>query len=276
MAMTQGDKYALRVFFFAAIPLAKTVAENDPKFSRKFEGKSFTFQISVLDEGFKKTGKLSTHFVVKDGKWETHAGETLANPDIELEFDSVTKFILFFTGKGKPLPKMKGVLKHFGLFVSILLTLLRMAGLLQAKTAPEKDEDKDLLVMLYFNLLTTGVSQLNRVEHPGVKAFTEPSPDRVFAFKVTGKEKLQAWLRVRRGETASGRGECKRCEPFLCMRFDSAASALGILMGTLDMIPAMQSGALCIDGAPEIGNEFSTQLFTVAYYAQGTYLDDQK
>lgn len=276
MAMTQGDKYALRVFFFAAIPLAKTVAENDPKFAAKFKGKSFTFQISVLDEGFKKTGKLATHFVVTDGKWETHTGETLANPDVELEFSSVDKFILFFTGKGMPLPKMKGVLKHFGLFLNILFTLLRMSSLLQAKTAPEKEEDQDLLVLLYFNLLTTGVSQLNRVEQPDIKAFTNPSPDRVFAFKVTGKEKLQAWLRVRRGETVSGRGECKRCEPFLCMRFDSSASALGILMGTLDMIPAMQVGKLAIDGAPEIGNDFSAQLFKVAYYAQGTYLDDQK
>lgn len=274
--MTQGDKYALRIFFFAAIPLAKTVAENDPKFIKKFKGKSFTFQISVLDEGFKKTGKLSTYFVVEDGKWTTHTGETLENPDIELEFSTVQKFILFFTGKGMPLPKMKGVLKNFGKFVAVLLTLLRMAGLLQATKAPEKEEDQDLLVLLYFNLLTVGVSQLNRVEHPGVKAFTEPSPDRVFAFKVTGKEKLQAWLRVYQGQTVSGRGACKRCDPFLCMRFDSSASALGILMGTLDMIPAMQAGKLAIDGAPEIGKEFSTQLFTVAYYAQGTYLDDQK
>jgi hypothetical protein len=189
MAMTQGDKYALRIFFFAAIPLAKTVAENDPKFVKKFKGKSFTFQISVLDEGFKKTGKLSTHFVVEDGKWTTHTGETLENPDIELEFSSVQKFILFFTGKGMPLPKMKGVLAHFGKFVAVLLTLLRMASLLQATSAPAKDEDKDLLVLLYFNLLTVGVSQLNRVEHPDVKAFTNPSPDRVYAFKVTGKEK---------------------------------------------------------------------------------------
>ena len=27
---------------------------------------------------------------------------------------------------------------------------------------------------------------------------------------------------------------------------------------------------------PDKGNELSAQLFTVAYYAQGTYLDDQK
>lgn len=276
MAMTEGDKYALRIFFFSAIPLLKTVCENDPKFVSKFKNKSFTFQISVLSEEFKKTGKLSTHFVVKDGKWETHTGETHPNPDIELEFSEVGKFILFFTGRGMPLPKMKGAVRHLPTFVCILLGLLRMAGLLQATKMPEKKEDQDLLVLLYFNLLTVGVSQLNRVDHPDVKHFTEHSPDRVYAFKVDGNDKLQAWIRVAHGKSVSGRGECTRCKPFLCMRFDSAASALGILMGTLDMIPAMQEKKLCIDGAPEIGNDFSAQLFTVAYYAQGTYLDDQK
>jgi hypothetical protein len=60
------------------------------------------------------------------------------------------------------------------------------------------------------------------------------------------------------------------------MRFDSSDTALGILMSTLDMIPAMAAGKLAIDGAPEIGAAFSNLLFTVAYYAQGTYLDDQK
>lgn len=276
MAMTQGDKYALRIFFFAAIPLAKTIAENDPKFVEKFKGKSFTFQISVLDEGFKKTGKLSTHFIVEDGKWTTHAGETHPNPDIELQFSSVQKFILFFTGKGMPLPKIKGALAHLGKFVAILMTLLRMAGLLQATDVPPKKEDQELLVLLYFNLLSTGVSQLNRVAHPEIKAFTEDSPDRVYAFAVTGYEKLQAWIRVRKGETVSGRGECKRSAPFLCMRFDSPEHALEILMSKADMIDYMKKKYLCIEGAPEFGASFSNLLFAVAYYAQGTYLDEQK
>lgn len=276
MAMTQGDKYALRIFFFAAIPLAKTVAENDPKFVKKFKGKNFVFQISVLSPEFKKTGKLSTHFVVKDGKWETHTGETHPHPDIELEFSTPEKFILFFTGKGMPLPKIKGALAHLPTFVNILMTLLRMAGLLQATDVPEKPEDQELLVLLYINLLTVGVSQLNRVEHPDVKHFTEGSPDRVYAFAVTGHEKLQAWLRVKDGQTVSGRGECKRCKPFVCMRFDSPKHALEILMSKVEMIPYMQKGYLSIEGAPEFGNELSAQLFTVAYYAQGTYLDDQK
>ncbi|MEG1612994.1 MAG: hypothetical protein RR357_02380 [Clostridia bacterium] len=274
--MTQGDKYALRIFFFSALPLVKVIAENDPKFVKKFKGKNFVFQVSVLDEGFKKSGKLATHFVVEDGKWTTHVCEAHANPDIELEFSTVQKFILFFTGKGMPLPKLKGVLKHFGKFVAILLTLLRMAGLLQATEVPTDPYDQELLVQLYFYLLTTGVSQLNRVDHPDVKNFTADSPDRVYAFAVTGFDNLQAWLRVRKGETVSGRGACKRCTPFLCMRFDSPKHALEILMSKAEMIPYMTQGFLSIEGAPEFGAALSNLLFTVAFYAQGTYLDQQK
>lgn len=256
MAMTQGDKYALRIFFFAAIPLAKTVAENDPKFVKKFKGKNFVFQISVLSPEFKKTGKLSTHFVVKDGKWETHTGETHPHPDIELEFSTPEKFILFFTGKGMPLPKIKGALAHLPTFVNILMTLLRMAGLLQATDVPEKPEDQELLVLLYINLLTVGVSQLNRVEHPDVKHFTEGSPDRVYAFAVTGHEKLQGWLRVKDGQTVSGRGECKRCKPFVCMRFDSPKHALEILMSKVEMIPYMQKDICPSKARPNSATNF--------------------
>lgn len=51
--------------------------------------------------------------------------------------------------------------------------------------------------MLYINLLTVGVSQLNRVEHPDVKHFTEGSPDRVYAFAVTGHENSKAGSALR-------------------------------------------------------------------------------
>lgn len=273
--MTQGDKYALRIFFFSALPLLKVIAETDPAFSKKFAGKSFVFQVSVLSPEFGKTGKLATHFVVENGAWTTHVCETHASPDIELEFSEVKKFILFFTGKGMPLPKMKGVLKNFGKFVSILLTLLRMAGLLQAKDAPAKPFDQELLVKLYFYLLSNGISQLNKVGHPDMRKFTEQSPDRAYAFAVTGYDDLQAWVRVRQGSSMAGRGQYMRSMPFLTMRFDTPMHALNILMSKADMMEYMKSGYLTIEGAPEFGAALGDLLLTVGYYAQGTYLDAQ-
>ncbi len=271
--MTKDDKYALRIFFFSALPLVKVIAETEQKFADKFKGKSFVFQISVLSDEFKKTGKLATHYVVEDGKWTVFVGESHPSPDIELEFPTVNKFILFFSGKGMPLPKMKGVLKNFGKFVAILLTLLRMAGLLQAKDAPEKLEDQTMLVKLYFYLLSSGISQLNKVEHPEVKKFTESSPDRAYAYAVTGYDDLQAWLRVRGGETKSGRGAYPRCKPFLTMRFDTPLHALDILMSKGDMIEYIKQGFLTIEGAPEFGGSLGNLMMTVGYYAQAQYLD---
>jgi hypothetical protein len=273
--MTQGDKYALRIFFFAALPLLKVIAETEPKFKKKFEGKSFVFQVSVLSDEFKKTGKLATHFVVENGEWTTYVCQTHPKPDIELEFPTIQKFILFFTGKGMPLPKMKGVLKNMGKFVAILLTLLRMAGLLQAKDAPTDLDDQIMLVKLYFYLLSNGISQLNKVDHVATKAFTKTSPDRAYAYAVDGYEDLQSWIRVKQGNTVSGRGEYKRSKPFLTMRFDTPLHALDILMSKGDMVDYIKQGFLTIEGAPEFGAALGDLMMDVGYYAQGTYLDEQ-
>lgn len=271
--MSQEDKNALRIFFFSALPLLKVIAETDPKFTKKFVGKSFVFQISVLSDEFKKSGKLATHFIVENGKWTTHVCETHASPDIELEFSNPQKFILFFTGKGMPLPKMKGVIKNFGKFVAILMTLLRMAGLLQAKEAPEKAADQEMLVKLYFYLLSNGISQLNKVGHPETKAFTLTSPDRAYAYAVDGHEDLQAWVRIRQGESMAGHGAYKRSKPFLTMRFDTPVHALNILMSKADMIEYMKAGYLTVEGAPEFGGALGNLMMSVGYYAQGAYLD---
>jgi len=273
--LTQGDKYALRIFFFSALPLLKVIAETDPGYKKKFAGKSFVFQVSVLSDEFKKTGKLATHFVVENGAWTTHVCESHPKPDIELEFSTPEKFILFFTGKGMPLPKMKGVLKNFGKFVAILLTLLRMAGLLQAKDAPEKLEDQTMLIKLYFYLLSNGISQLNKVNHPATKAFTEKSPDRTYAYAVNGYEDLQAWVRVKQGNTVAGHGAYKRCKPFLTMRFDNPIHALDILMSKGDMVEYMKQGFLTVEGAPEFGGVIGALMMDVGYYAQGSYLNEK-
>ena len=42
------------------------------------------------------------------------------------------------------------------------------------------------------------------------------------------------------------------------MRFDNLDSALGILLGTDDMLEAVKTGHLIMDGAPEFGGQFVT------------------
>ncbi|MDR3293594.1 MAG: hypothetical protein LBT20_05780 [Clostridiales bacterium] len=272
--ITQSDLYAARIFLHAAVPLLKVICESEPKYGDKFKGKSFVFQVSALYADA-PGGKLATHFSVEDGVWTTHAGVTHDAPTVEFLFPNLKKLIIFFSGKGMPLPKIKGLSK-LGVFVPILLALLRMAGLMQAKDKPEKLEDQIMLCKLYLYLLPNGISQLNKMGHPDVTVVTKTSPDRAYALAIDGYPELQSWIRVKAGKSMSGRGEYKRCKPFLTMKFASPSLALDILMSKADMVDYMGSGKLVVDGAPEFGGTVGGLMFKVAYYAQGTYLDAEK
>lgn len=270
LVLTDDDRYAAGIFFYSALPLLKVIVDNEPKYGDRFKGKSFVFQVSAKTDD-PDAGLMATHFVVTDGVWQVVPGKAHERPDIEFAFSDLKKFVVFFAGKGMPLPKIKGFRK-LGTLVGILLALLRMAGLLQAKDAPTKDADKEMLVRLYFYLLPSGISRLNKMGHPKAKAFTEPSPDRAYAYAVTGHPELKAWLRIKAGNSKSGRGEYPRCKPFLTMRFDTTDHALDILMSKADMIDYLQKQFLIIEGAPEFGAALGDLMLLVGYYAQGQYM----
>ncbi len=270
--VTQNDLFAARIFFNSALPLLKVIVQDVPDIGKKFAGKSFVFQVSALCDQA-ENGKMATYFDVKDGGFTTHVSEVHASPDIELEFSDLHKFILFFSGRGTPLPKMKGVLKHLGLFVSLLTALLKMAGLLQAKDAPAQEADQRLLVKLYFYLLTNGISQLNKAGQEKIHAWALASPDRAYAFAVTGAADLAGYIRVYEGNSKAGHGEYPRCKPFLTLRFDTPMHALDILMSKGDMLDYIAKRYLTVEGAPEFAGVVGEFMFIVGDYAKGLYLD---
>ncbi|MDR0697375.1 MAG: hypothetical protein LBF68_07605 [Christensenellaceae bacterium] len=272
--ITQSDRYAAGIFFYAAIPLLKVICESEPKYGDKFKGKSFVFQISAADADA-PNGKLATHFVVENGVWTTHVGEVHEKPDVEFAFPNLRKFVIFFTGKGMPLPKIKGLCK-LGILVPVLMALLRMAGLMQAKEKPINLPDQIMLCKLFLYLLPNGISRLNKMGHPDIKAVTDNSPDRAFALIIEGYPDLQSWLRIKTGKSMSGRGEYKRCKPFLAMKFKNPSLALDILMSKADMVAYIREEKLFIDGAPEFAGTVGGLMFKVAYYAQGEYLVVEK
>lgn len=270
--ITQSDLYAARIFLYAAVPLLKVICESEPKYGDKFKGKSFVFQISAAYERA-EGGKFATHFVVEDGVWTTHAGAVHEKPDVEFAFPNLRNLNIFFSGKGMPLPKIKGLLK-LGILVPVLMALLRMAGLMQAKDKPTDPHDQAMLCKLYLYLLPNGISQMNKLGHPDVKLVTEPSPDRAYALIIHGEDtSLKSWIRMKAGKTMSGRGEYKRSKPFLTMEFKNPDLALDILMSKADMVQYIREEKLFINGAPEFGGTVGNLLFGVAYYAQGTYLE---
>ena len=252
MAHTTEALYSNKIFLNAALPLVKVIANDVPSLKKKFEHAHAVIQVSCLDPEV-EGGKRGMHFVVNSGAWLVHTCLT-KDPHIELEFKSVENLNDFFKGKITPagIPKIRGI-KYAGTLVSFVMVLLKMANLLGATEAPKDEETKELLVKCYFYLLSSGISQLNKMGHPGIKDWTTKSPDRVYAFAVDNYPQDSAFIRIKAGKSRAGRGEYKRAMPFFTLRFNNLDSALGILMSTDDMLEATKTGRLIMDGGPEFG-----------------------
>lgn len=267
MANTTDTYLANRLFFNAVLPLIKVIANDVPDIKKKFAKVHAVIQVSALDpeaEG----GKRAMHFVVNGEEWQVHLDAVERKPHVELEFKSMEHMNDFFKGKMMPLPKIKGMAKNFSAFTAFLSALLKMSSLLSAKEPPKDDFSKELLVKCYFYLLSSGISQLNKCGHEEIHDWAAKSPDRVYAWAVDGYPQISAYLRIKAGKSRAGRGEYKRAMPFFTLRFDNLDHALGILMGTDDMLEAVKKGHLIMDGAPEFGGQIGAYMLTVAGFVQ--------
>ncbi len=109
---------------------------------------------------------------------------------------------------------------------------------------------------------------MNKAGHPDVSKWARKSPDRVYAWVLDDMPDVAAYLRVKAGNTKSARGLYTRSKPFFTMRFDSADSALGILLEIDDMIEATINGKLIMEGAPEFGAQLGEYMLLVGSYAK--------
>ena len=267
MAHTQEALYSNKIFLNAALPLVKVIANDVPSLKKKFENAHAVIQVSCLDPDV-EGGKQGMHFVVNSGEWLVHTCLT-KDPHIELEFKSVENLNDFFKGKITPagIPKIRGI-KYAGTLVSFVMVLLKMANLLGATEPPKDEETKELLVKCYFYLLSSGISQLNKMGHKEIKEWTSKSPDRVYAFAVDGYPQVSAFLRIKAGKSRAGRGEYKRAMPFFTLRFNNLDSALGILMSIDDMLEATKAGRLIMDGGPEFGAQLGGFMLEIGALAK--------
>lgn len=268
MAHTKEALYSNKIFLNAALPLVKVIANDVPSLKKKFENVEATIiQVSCMDPECAE-GKQGMHFIVNKGEWLIH---TCLNPDpdIELTFKSMEALNDFFKGNITPagIPKIKGM-KKAGILVSFVMVLLKMANLLGATEPPKDEETKELLVKCYFYLLSSGISQLNKMGHTEIRDWTTKSPDRVYAFAVDGYPQVSAYLRIKAGKSRAGRGEYKRAMPFFTLRFNNLDSALGILMSIDDMLEATKAGRLIMDGAPEFGAQIGAFMLEIGALAK--------
>ena len=259
-----------KIFMNAVLPLLKVIVADTPSLAKKFKSVHCIYQVSALDPDA-PGGKYATHFQVNSDEWVIHTDKVEPKPMVELEFKTVEAMNQFFKGKIGPatLPKMKGALKHTGAFAAFMMALLKMSSILTAKTPPEAEEDKRLMVKCYFYLLSSGISQLNKNGHEEIHDWAKKSPDRVYAWAVDNEPTVSAYIRVKAGKTRAGRGTYKRALPFFTMRFNNLDSALGILMSTDDMLESTRTGKLIMDGAPEFGAQLGAYMIMVGDMAQG-------
>jgi hypothetical protein len=273
----EKDIYANRIFLNAALPLVKVLSREVPALKKSFRGKNGVIQISALVqpedaaiagivpvEG--KAALVGTHFIVTDGEITVGLGPSGAKPGVELRFKNIPTLNAFFKGDMKALPKISGVFSP--LFIPVMKTLLKLSSMLGASKPPASEADRDLLVKLYFYLLANGVSQLNKAGESGVKKWAAASPDRVYAFRVIGRDDLAAFIRVKAGKTKASRGRYTRALPFFCLAFRDVDAALGTLLQIDDLFEASCNGKIIMEGAPEFGSTLGDFMLTVAALAK--------
>lgn len=265
--LSKDELYTNKIFLNAALPLVKTIATDVPELAKCFEHAHAVIQVSAVCDEVPE-GKVGMHFVVNSGEWLVHTCLT-KDPHIELEFKSVEALNSFFKGNITlgAIPKIHGI-KKAGVLVSFVRVLLKMSSVLTATEAPKDLKDQELMVKCFFYLLSSGISQLNKAGHEDIHSWAAKSPDRVYAFAVDGYPQVSAYIRVKAGKTRAGRGEYKRAMPFFTLRFNNFESALGILLGTDDMLESVKSGKLIMDGAPEFGAQIGNYMLMVGDYAR--------
>lgn len=260
--ITDNELYSNKIILNSVLPLLKVLVSAKPDLAKGFAGKNAVVQFSAKN----CEGKVATHFLIEEGVWTVIPGVT-EKPDVDFEFKGIREFNAFFRGKSSKLPKIKG-LRHLGIVIPTFKTLLTLSKLLGAKKPPEREVDKELLVKMFFYLLTSGISQLNKAGHPEISNWVAKSPDRVYAFAVTGKSDLSAYIRVKAGNSKASRGEYTHSKPFFTMRFGTVDDALGILLETDDMIEATIKERLIMEGAPEFGAQIGDYMKVVGAYVK--------
>jgi hypothetical protein len=259
---TKEEIFANRIFLNSVLPLLKVIVENQGTLAQKFKNRTVVVQISADDPD----GKVGTYFNIQNGAWNVVKG-IAEKADLELEFQSIPHLNGFFAGKSKKFPRIKGWYK-ISLLSGVLKALMYMAKMLGATKPPVKETEKDLLVKLFFYLLPSGISQLNKAGHPEISKWAGKSPDRVYAWVVNGKPELSSYIRVKAGKTKAAHGQYTYSKPFFTMRFDSVDSALGILLQRDDMIAATTNGRIIMEGAPEFGAQIGEFMMLVGSYAK--------
>ncbi|HOD00259.1 MAG TPA: hypothetical protein PKH54_09945 [Myxococcota bacterium] len=256
-----------RLFFRAAFPVMKVPLADDPAIAKAFKGVRAHVQFSadcdpaLTPDGSGRVGAC-LHF--DDGEL-TVVEELFETPDLVLHFPSLKAMNTLLRG-GLAMPRIRGGLKNFGLLVKMLTLLMRLTLMLPTNR-PKDPLKRYLKVKMSIYMITTALSNFNRLGNPRMREWTAKQPDRIYQFSVGGGEfgDFAAYLRVRGGQTKAGRGLYARRRPFVHFRFTSVDGALAVLLKEVAFVEGVDKGCVSIDGSPE----YAAQLNDLMAVLQG-------
>jgi len=241
---TDAERLTVRIIFKAVLPVMKVLLEDDPGTRARFQGLDAKVQFTAQDPPEEASAYLHFHdntLDVVEGKAE--------NPDIMFRFPSLSKMIAMFAGK-PVIPRIQGWTR-VGLLIKVMGLLMAMKLLLP--TAKPKDPHKARLkVKMTLYMITTALSQLNKAGDPDMRSWTSKQPLRIYQWSCEPGN-IAAHLKIKAGKTKAGRGTYERRKPFVHIKFAGPEGAIPVLSNSVDMVQAMGSGLLTVEGSPEYG-----------------------
>lgn len=252
---TEQDLLVARIYLRAVLPVIKVLLEDDPKTARKFANTRATVQFVARDG----QGPVGAYLQFADGGMEVVQG-IAEHPDLTFGFSSVAKMNALFAGK-PALPRIRGWLR-LGLLVKMLGLLMGLKLLLPTRKTKTPEETK-LKVKMTLYMVTTALSQLNKAGYPAMVKWTSKQPERIYQWSVNGSD-IACYVKVKAGNTKSGRGLYTRRMPFVHTRFRSTQDALPLLANQVDTVEAMRQGLVAVEGSPEYGGQISDFMLRIA------------
>ncbi len=239
---TEKELLTARLFTRAVFPVIKVLLNDDPITKAKFAGVTAKVQFLAKNE----PENIGAYLIFNDGELTIEQGIT-DNPDIQFSFPSVKKMNDMLSGK-PVLPSIKGFLK-LGLLIKVFGVLLKLK-LMMPSVRPKDDIKKYLKVKMALYMVSTALSQLNKGGEENMIKWTAKQPDRIYQLSVEGTD-IGVYLRVKAGNSKSGRGMYTRKRPFVHMKFNGLDGALSVLLKDVDFVSGVGKGYVSIEGAPE-------------------------
>ncbi len=241
---TEQELLAARITFRAILPVIKVMLEENKKLGAKFEGVTACVQFLAKND----PEDVAAYLQFTDGALEVVQGMA-EKPDLIFPFSNVKTMNAFFAGKPVLPPVNMSFFTNFGLLLKVFGVLLGLKVLMpNAKTKTPEMAKMKVKMTLY--MMSTALSQMNKAGDEEMVEWTTKQPERIYQWSVEGED-VAAYLRIKAGKSKAGRGVYTRRKPFVHMKFRSVDDALPVLGNSIDMVKAIATGMIVLEGSPE-------------------------